>query len=86
MKNKKVPMRTCVVTKEKFPKSELVRVLRTPEGNVILDLTLKANGRGAYLKKDKDVINKAKKTKILNKMLETDIKDDIYEELLQLLK
>ena len=79
-------MRTCVVTKEKFPKSELVRVLRTPEGNVILDLTLKANGRGAYLKKDKDVINKAKKTKILNKMLETDIKDDIYEELLQLLK
>lgn len=86
MKNKKVPMRTCVVTKEKFPKSELVRVLRTPEGNVILDLTLKANGRGAYLKKDKDVINKAKKTKILNKMLGTDIKDDIYEELLQLLK
>lgn len=86
MKNKKVPMRTCVVTKEKFPKSELVRILRTPEGNVILDLTLKANGRGAYLKKDKDVINKAKKTKILNKMLETDIKDDIYEELLQLLK
>ncbi len=86
MKNKKVPMRTCVVTKEKFPKSELVRVLRTPEGNVILDLTLKANGRGAYLKKDKDVINKAKKTKILNKTLETDIKDDIYEELLQLLK
>lgn len=86
MKNKKVPTRTCVVTKEKFPKSELVRVLRTPEGNVILDLTLKANGRGAYLKKDKDVINKAKKTKILNKMLETDIKDDIYEELLQLLK
>ena len=86
MKQKKAPMRTCVVTKEKFPKSELVRVLRTPEGNVILDLTLKANGRGAYLKKDKDVINKAKKTKILNKMLETDIKDDIYEELLQLLK
>ena len=86
MKNKKIPMRTCVVTKEKFPKSELVRVLRTPEGNVILDLTLKANGRGAYLKKDEDVINKAKKTKVLNKMLETDIPDNIYEELLQLLK
>lgn len=86
MKNKKIPMRTCVVTKEKFPKNELVRVLRTPEGNVILDLTLKANGRGAYLKKDEDVINKAKKTKVLNKMLETDIPDSIYEELLQLLK
>lgn len=86
MKNKKIPMRTCVVTKEKFPKNELVRVLRTPEGNIILDLTLKANGRGAYLKKDEDVINKAKKTKVLNKMLETDIPDSIYEELLQLLK
>ncbi len=83
---KKIPMRTCVVTKEKFPKNELVRVVRTPKGEVEIDLTGKLNGRGAYLKKDENVINKAKKTKILNKMLEVDIKDNIYEELLQLLK
>lgn len=83
---KKIPMRTCVVTKEKFPKNELVRVVRTPKGEIEIDLTGKLNGRGAYLKKDENVINKAKKTKILNKMLEVDVKDNIYEELLQLLK
>ena len=52
MKVKKIPMRTCVVTKEKLPKKDLVRVVRTPEGSVIIDETGKSNGRGAYLKKD----------------------------------
>ena len=52
MKVKKIPLRTCVITKEKLPKAELVRVVRTPEGEVIIDTTGKANGRGAYLKKD----------------------------------
>ena len=48
---KKVPCRTCVITREKLPKKELIRVVRTPEGEVIIDETGKANGRGAYLKK-----------------------------------
>ena len=48
MKNKKIPMRSCVVTKEKLPKQELLRVVRTPEGTIIVDDTLKANGRGCY--------------------------------------
>ena len=61
MKVKKVPMRTCVVTHEKYPKKELVRVVRTPEGNICIDETGKANGRGEYLKKDKEVIEKARK-------------------------
>ena len=61
MKQKKIPMRTCVVTNEKYPKKELIRVVRTPEGNIIVDETGKANGRGAYLKKDKEVIKKAQK-------------------------
>ena len=56
---KKVPMRTCVVTREQFPKNELIRVIRTPEGEVTVDTKGKANGRGAYLKKDKEVILKA---------------------------
>ena len=56
MKVKKVPLRTCVVTKEKLEKKDLFRVLRTPEGNVIVDDTNKANGRGAYIKKDLDAI------------------------------
>ena len=51
MKMKKIPMRTCLVTREKLPKQELIRVVRTPEGSVVIDETGKANGRGAYLKK-----------------------------------
>ena len=81
MKNKKIPMRTCVITHEKLEKKELLRVVRTPEGNVIVDDTLKANGRGAYLKKDLSVIKKAKESKILERHLETKIDDKIYEEL-----
>ncbi len=81
MKTKKIPMRSCVVTKEKYPKMELVRVVRTPENEVIVDLTGKANGRGAYLKKDITVIEKAQKSKILNKILEIEVKEEIYNEL-----
>ena len=57
---KKVPERACVITKEKLPKSELVRVVRTPELNVIIDTTGRANSRGAYLKKDLKVFEQAK--------------------------
>ena len=78
---KKIPMRTCVITGEKLPKKELIRVVRTPEGNVIVDETGKANGRGAYLKKDIETFNKAEKSKILNKRLEVEVPSSIYEEL-----
>ena len=81
MKQKKIPMRSCVITKEKCPKMELIRVVRTPEGEVIVDVTGKANGRGAYLKKDLEVINKAQKSKQLNRHLETEVNDSIYDEL-----
>ena len=81
MKNKKIPMRSCVVSKERLPKSELLRIVKTPEGKILADLTGKLNGRGAYLKKDKEVFNKARKTKILEKHLECNISDDIYDEL-----
>lgn len=83
MKMKKIPMRSCIVTREKLPKQELVRVVRTPEGNVIIDTTGKSNGRGAYLKNDKEVIEKARKSKILDRTLEVQISDEIYEELLK---
>ena len=78
---KKIPMRSCVVTGEKLPKKELIRVVRTPEGNVIIDESGKANGRGAYLKKSIDTFEKAKKSKILNKKLEVEVSDSIYDEL-----
>ena len=78
---KKIPMRTCVITGEKLPKKDLVRVVRTPEGNIIVDESGKANGRGAYLKKDLETFEKAEKTKILNRKLETEVPTSIYEEL-----
>ena len=86
MKPRKIPMRSCVVTREKLPKMELVRIVRTPENSVIIDITGKANGRGAYLKKDLEVFAKAKKTKILDKQLEIAIPEDIFDQLNQLLK
>ena len=82
---KKIPMRSCIVTKEKLPKKELIRVVRTPEGNVIVDETGKANGRGAYLKKDLEVFEKAKKSKVLNRHLEVEVEDNIFEELQKLI-
>ena len=75
MKTKKIPLRTCIVTKEKLPKQELIRVVRTPEKEIIIDETLRANGRGAYLKKDLEVFERAKKTKALNKALEVEVPD-----------
>ena len=67
MKMKKIPLRSCVITKERLPKKELLRIVRTPEGRVIVDESGKANGRGAYIKKDIEVLNKARKNKILEK-------------------
>lgn len=81
---KKMPERTCVVTKEKTLKKDLLRVVRDKEGNVSVDLTGKSNGRGAYLKKDAEVIKKAQTTKILDRILEVNIPDTIYEEMLNL--
>ena len=81
MKVKKVPLRTCVITKEQLPKQELLRVVRTPEGEVKVDLTGKLNGRGAYIKKDVTVLEKAKKSGLLAKRLECNIDETVYVEI-----
>ena len=78
---KKKPMRSCIVTLEKLEKKDLIRVVKNKDGEVFIDLSGKANGRGAYLKKDLEVIKKCKKNKILDRKLEVDIPDSIYEEL-----
>lgn len=82
---KKIPMRMCVVTREKIPKFDLIRVVKTEDG-VIVDKTGKVNGHGVYLKKDESVIKLAKDKKILNRALETEIPDNIYEELINNIK
>ncbi len=80
-KVKKIPMRRCVVTGEQFPKKELIRVVRTPEGDVIIDQVGKANGHGAYLSKSLKTVDAAQKKKILDKALEVEVPNEIYDEL-----
>ncbi len=83
---KKIPMRMCSVTRERFPKNELIRVVKTPENEVKIDLTGKLNGHGAYIKSDLEVLEKAKKSKALARALECDIPDSIYTELEEIIK
>lgn len=85
MIQKKIPLRKCVITNERFPKSELIRVVRSSEGLVSIDLSGKLNGRGAYLKKDIAVIKKAIKTKKLDRHLSVKVPDEVYEELIMVL-
>ena len=86
MKNKKIPLRTCIVTKEVLAKQELFRIVINKEKEVSIDLTGKQNGRGVYLKKDISVINKAKDLKLLDKKLEVKIEEKLYEDLINLMK
>ena len=81
MKIKKIPMRTCVVTKECLPKKELLRIVKNKEGIIQADVTGKLNGRGAYLKKDNETLDKAIQTKALERALETTISKEVYEEI-----
>ncbi len=82
---KKIPLRTCIITKEKHEKKDLIRIVRTPDGKVEIDLTNKKNGKGAYITKDITVIEKAKKNNALGKALEVEIPVLIYEELKELI-
>ncbi len=84
--NKKIPMRTCILTKEVLPKKELIRIVKNKEGNVFVDESGKLNGRGVYLKKDKDVFKIARDKNILSKALEIDVPTNIYDELDNLIK
>lgn len=78
---KKIPMRKCLATGEQLAKKELIRVVRNKEGEVFVDPTGKANGRGAYLKRSHQAFEIAKKKNVLKRALEVDIPDAIFEEL-----
>lgn len=83
---KKVPLRKCIVTGEMKPKKELVRIVRSKEGEVSIDLTGKKSGRGAYLSLDKETVMTAKKKNALANHLQVSIDLSIYDELLQLIE
>ena len=86
MQVKKIPMRMCCGCAEHFPKKELVRVVRSNDGEISIDLTGKKSGRGAYICKNIDCLARAVKTKRLERNLETKISDDIYTRLEEELK
>lgn len=83
MKVKKIPLRKCLGCSEGKPKRELIRIVKNKDGDIFVDLTGKANGRGAYICKSSNCLEKAIKTKRLNKALEVEIPDKIYDDLLK---
>ena len=79
--NKKIPLRQCIGCGEMKSKKEMMRVLKTPEGPIVLDVTGKKNGRGAYLCMSADCLKKARKNKGLERSFKMSIPDEVYEEL-----
>ena len=80
MQQKKIPMRKCVGCNESKSKKELVRIVRSPEGEISLDLTGKKSGRGAYICPSAACFKKARKSKRIDKILETPVPDTVYDE------
>lgn len=86
MHQRKIPMRKCVGCNESKPKKELVRIVRSPEGDISLDLTGKKSGRGAYICPSAECLGKARKSKRIDRILETAVPDGVYDEAERLLK
>jgi len=82
MTEKKVPLRKCIGCGEMKPKKELIRVVKSPEGEISIDLTGKKSGRGAYICHSKDCLVKAQKSKRLEKSFSTQISQEIYDAML----
>ena len=81
MQNKKIPMRMCSGCKEHLPKRDMVRVVRTPEGEIVLDLTGKKSGRGAYVCRSLSCLQKARKSRAFERVLDCSIPEDVYNRL-----
>ena len=79
MKNKKVPMRQCVGCRELRNKKDLMRILKTPDNNVIFDDTGRMNGRGAYICPSVKCLKKARRTKAIERSLDISIPDEVYD-------
>lgn len=78
MQQKKLPLRKCIGCNESKQKKELVRFVKTPDGNITLDLTGKKNGRGAYICPNTECLKKAKKSRRLEKAFEMAVSEDVY--------
>ena len=78
---KKIPQRQCMGCRERKPKRDMIRIVRTPEGVVTLDFGGKMNGRGAYICPDSECLKKVQKSKALERSLEIPIPDEVFERL-----
>ena len=76
----------CVCCREMIDKNNLKRVVRTPEGRIMLDLTGKMNGRGAYICQSEECLAKLKKQKVLNKVFSMQVEDEIYDNIIEVVK
>lgn len=81
MTTKKIPMRMCIGCREMKPKRELIRIVKTPEGEIKLDLTGKLNGRGAYVCRSSDCLNKIRKSNGLSHTFSMKVEAEIYDRL-----
>ncbi len=81
MQQKKIPMRKCTGCNEMKPKKELVRIVRSPEGEISMDLTGKKSGRGAYICRNASCLNAARKAKRLERAFECTVSDEVWERL-----
>ena len=81
MKEKKIPMRMCIACHEMKPKKEMRRIVRPKEGDVFIDYSGKAAGRGAYICNNVDCIRKLRKARLLNKAFSAEIPQEVYEKI-----
>lgn len=82
MAEKKIPLRKCIGCGEMKPKKELIRVVKSPEGEISVDLTGKKSGRGAYICHSEECFLKARKSKRIEKSFSTAISDEVYDQML----
>ncbi len=75
---KAAPMRMCIACRNMIPKKELMRIVKTADGKIVFDPTLKANGRGAYVCNNEECVTKCLKKKLLNHAFSTQIPDEVY--------
>lgn len=78
---KKIPLRMCVVTKNREEKRNLLRIVKTKDGEILVDMTGKLNGKGAYITKSPEVLALARKNKALDRALDTEISEEVYKKI-----
>lgn len=83
---KKVPLRKCAATGDMLPKKEMIRIVRSKEGEVSIDLSGKKSGRGTYVSKSETAIEQARKNRAIESQLKVKVPDEIYDELLYVVR